>query len=390
MKLCFYVAKYGDCWDKIIGWFTKSKYSHIEIHFSDDWCFSSSPREGGVRFKRIELDHRWEIIDLDIPLEKEIEIKKWCLNQVGKGYNWFSLFTHIVNYLWFFDWKEERNYWYCSELCAYVLDKFEIMEFSSYRIDPGKIYTKMSNVPSSKPIFDNIKVLNQSGELIFTCSSKKSRWYLDKNLAEQVDEKLIRLNFETKGPGNQGDPYFLSEKANACVVCGSDKSINRHHIIPKQYRKYFPLDVKEHNHFDILPICVGCHRLYEIHASQLKKQLVQELDLSEDKELSKLSKKYINFKYHWDKIPQDRKDKLLLSIEDYFGFVNETVLDYLVKYQPPKVNISKLIVEKCDLDSFAMRWRSHFVDTMRPRFLPEFWSLEPLTYKQGCCKVDHS
>ena len=35
---------------------------------------------------------------------------------------------------------------------------------------------------------------------------------------------------------------------------------------------------------------------------------------------------------------------------------------------------AKYIVDKCeDINEFIKMWRNHFLDTMKPQFLPEFW-----------------
>lgn len=54
VQLAFYKAK-GDWVDKVIRWWTSSKYSHCEVVIGDEW-FSSSPRDGGVNAKiRLEF-----------------------------------------------------------------------------------------------------------------------------------------------------------------------------------------------------------------------------------------------------------------------------------------------------------------------------------------------
>ena len=61
----------------------------------------------------------------------------------------------------------------------------------------------------------------------------------------------IRLKFQPKGLGNKDDDYYLAEKLNKCVVCGSDKEYMRHSIVPHAYRKYFDLKYKSRSSHDI-------------------------------------------------------------------------------------------------------------------------------------------
>ena len=57
-------------------------------------------------------------------------------------------------------------------------------------------------------------------------------WYLDRRLAEQIDEHSIKLTFDPKGPGHMNDPniYYLEDRQNHCVVCGSTRNIISHHV----------------------------------------------------------------------------------------------------------------------------------------------------------------
>ena len=51
----------------------------------------------------------------------------------------------------------------------------------------------------------------------------------------------VRLNFEPAGrPSTDYDQYYLLEKSNMCVVCGSKDSILRKNIVPHEYRRNFP------------------------------------------------------------------------------------------------------------------------------------------------------
>lgn len=151
MQLCFFKAKYGNCWDKLISWWTKSPYSHVELKFSDGICFSSSTKESSVRFLYFTLnkDH-WDIIDIpNVSKEKEKEIRDWCQTQVGKGYDWFAIFGYIyakfLNWIPFSSKLDDSNYWYCSEVCIYPLIKFGILNVTDARVAPGCLYTTVKN-----------------------------------------------------------------------------------------------------------------------------------------------------------------------------------------------------------------------------------------------------
>jgi hypothetical protein len=51
----------------------------------------------------------------------------------------------------------------------------------------------------------------------------------------------VRLLFEPSGRAvDEVGPYYTQEKANHCVVCGSNGSYIRKNVVPREYRKHFP------------------------------------------------------------------------------------------------------------------------------------------------------
>ena len=47
----------------------------------------------------------------------------------------------------------------------------------------------------------------------------------------------LKLKFEPAGKPSKERDYYLAEKENICVVCGSDTNCIRKHIVPQEYRK---------------------------------------------------------------------------------------------------------------------------------------------------------
>ena len=78
MQIAFYKAKFGNFTDKIVSAFTFSPYSHCEMVFSDGICASASLRDGGVRFKYINLGHN--TINFAISIKRKILSIKVKLN----------------------------------------------------------------------------------------------------------------------------------------------------------------------------------------------------------------------------------------------------------------------------------------------------------------------
>jgi hypothetical protein len=164
MQLWFYKAENGNWQDKLISWWTKGSYSHVEIVFSDGMAFSSSPRDGGCRFRKIEYSDHWEVISLDNrikwlaaeywskhwqdipddigPLQfaelYEDEIRKWCESQVGKTYDWKAILGWTFGECDF----QDKEKWYCSEIAYYVLNLFGIKE-GYHREHPSEMYAQI-------------------------------------------------------------------------------------------------------------------------------------------------------------------------------------------------------------------------------------------------------
>lgn len=115
MRIAFYKARYGNWQDKTIAIGSLSKYSHCEIVFSDGICASSSSRDGGVRFKQINLNDHWDVFNLDINID-ENAVKYWFSMHEDDTYDWpgaiGSLFKINVS---------SENKKYCSFACATVL-----------------------------------------------------------------------------------------------------------------------------------------------------------------------------------------------------------------------------------------------------------------------------
>ncbi len=152
MKLAFYIYRpkinRPKRWlvSKIVKIFAGNKGSdwqrditHVEIIFKDGMSFSSSGFDNGVRFKKINYEkhlERWKIVEVD-PFEtrgvNELYFKSSLEKYVGLKYDFWGV-------IWFFGFNKRKdrlqnnNKWWCSEICAYVL------EVTNYRISPYELF----------------------------------------------------------------------------------------------------------------------------------------------------------------------------------------------------------------------------------------------------------
>ena len=117
MRAAFYIAQRGKLFDRLISGFDGGRYSHVELLFSDGTCFSSSSRDGGVRFKFIEFDAgKWDFVDLDVPDFMEPWLRDWCADRVGARYDYLGVLHFPL--LWI---RQDRRRWFCSEICVAAL-----------------------------------------------------------------------------------------------------------------------------------------------------------------------------------------------------------------------------------------------------------------------------
>lgn len=98
----------------IKGW-TRGKYSHVEIVFSDGTSASSSFLDGGVRFKYIDFSGgNWDLLKLD--QFDELSARRWFAQHDGQRYDLFGVGRFIVGFV-----GETKKRWFCSEAVAEAL-----------------------------------------------------------------------------------------------------------------------------------------------------------------------------------------------------------------------------------------------------------------------------
>lgn len=86
---------------------TRSRWSHAELVI-DGVCFSSSPRDGGVRSKVIDLSSgRWDVFQV---AADEAQALRWFGEHVGNRYDWAGIWRFVVPFL-----PHARNRWFCFE-----------------------------------------------------------------------------------------------------------------------------------------------------------------------------------------------------------------------------------------------------------------------------------
>jgi hypothetical protein len=210
------------------------------------------------------------------------------------------------------------------------------------------------------------------------------------DLIEDSSCPTIKLKFEPSGRKGVDHPYLTAEKNNRCVCCGSEKQLTKHHIFPSIFRKHCPKEQKWRTHHDIVPLCTSCHTQYEVFSDELKKELSIKYNLPilgkgvrVDKSIHSVRSAGRALFKHWDKIPNDRKEKLLIRLQNFFKKEDITKEDALyasklsvLVYSGDCIPFGKLIVDAVpNLQDFIVIWRKHFIDSMKPKFMPLYWDV---------------
>ncbi|XP_063187397.1 exonuclease 3'-5' domain-containing protein 2 isoform X2 [Chroicocephalus ridibundus] len=250
------------------------------------------------------------------------------------------------------------------------------------------------------PLYDNCFLHAPDGQPLCTCDRKKAQWYLDKGIGELVSTEpfVVKLRFEPSGrPESQVD-YYLTVKENLCVVCGKRESYIRKNIVPHEYRRHFPIQMKDHNSHDVLLLCTSCHAISNYYDNHLKQQLAEEFGapigseegvrLLEDP-LRRQVRSGARALLNADSLPDPRRAELLQSIKDFFNTeaVTPEMLQEAADLETRICNESYvphgLKVVQCfakgglrSLMQLERRWRQHFLDNMQPKHLPEQWSVD--------------
>jgi len=250
-----------------------------------------------------------------------------------------------------------------------------------------------------RPIYGNCKVLAPDGDLMFRCRDKRANWYLDRNLATIIenDPLTIQLTFE---PGGKGpvEKHLKEKRLNICSVCGNTEleQLTRHHLIPYEYRRYFPDELKAHNSIYVIPICDKCHRRYEqYYAVAYKSKIAETYEAPINGKTHPLARIYRHAETHLfalltyrDEMPPKRtrdvknllKQAMVnanMEISEEEMDSNEILENYLDFFKSNRITSwhrhGQIVVSKCkDLDAFGKAWVKHFVKSMKPKHMPSY------------------
>lgn len=127
-------------YNRLVRWWTRSEYSHVEIVFPTGWAASSSFEDRGVRFKVIDFDPaRWDFVDLPAHLEARAFL--WFDDHRGQKYDSLGNLHFIVSPI-----SDDKRKWFCSEAIAAALGIPD-----PWRYDPGTLASTLSALQQPAP-----------------------------------------------------------------------------------------------------------------------------------------------------------------------------------------------------------------------------------------------
>lgn len=248
-------------------------------------------------------------------------------------------------------------------------------------------------------LYDNCQLVSPEGIPLAFIDKKRANWYLRNQLGVVIQEEpnmVIQLNFTPSSIANENDTFYLIPRENKCVVCGTNKDLTKHHVIPQSFRKHFPVSFKSRSSHDVLALCREHHDLYNLSEVVFRKELAERFRVPEsglsptlaDNQLRKLASAARALLNTAHKLPTWREDELLTLIIDHLDrWPEQEDLKKLVQIWPSSrvlqdqgyPTMSAYIVAQLsvnELNDFCKEWRKHFVETMDPKFLPENWSVD--------------
>ncbi|GAB3416604.1 hypothetical protein NX774_12265 [Massilia agilis] len=120
-------------YNRLVRWWCKSAYSHVELIFANGLAASSSYMDGGVRFKAIDFDPvRWDFVELPGYLEEAAWA--WYASHLGQPYDLLGNLHFVVGGI-----GDDKRKWFCSESVAAALGLPD-----PWRYDPATLYSTLT------------------------------------------------------------------------------------------------------------------------------------------------------------------------------------------------------------------------------------------------------
>lgn len=136
MRAAFYKGTHAGLpgvYNRLVRWWCRSTYSHVELVFDDGQAASSSYMDGGVRFKAIDFDRAlWDFVA--VPPALEPGARAWFEQHRGQAYDLLGNLHFVVGGI-----GDDKSKWFCSESVAAALGIEQ-----PWRYDPATLYSALA------------------------------------------------------------------------------------------------------------------------------------------------------------------------------------------------------------------------------------------------------
>jgi hypothetical protein len=146
MKIVFFKGK--DIFSKFVCWWTGGDWSHCEIMFIGqggvEYSFSANTRTGVTlqKSESVYLHYTGCLQEtIGLPFVDQSELTPLIDSELGCGYDWIGIFfTQGIPLQW-----ESSTKWFCSELCAKIVQMIIPLNrrFASY--NPSNLYKELKS-----------------------------------------------------------------------------------------------------------------------------------------------------------------------------------------------------------------------------------------------------
>ncbi len=252
--------------------------------------------------------------------------------------------------------------------------------------------SKSPAIVSDSRAYGNIAVYSPDDVLMFYANKHKMRFYIKNDLAEQISNDKFRLKFTPNGLGysQENNPFgtrdCLVPRENRCVVTGDTDitKLSKHHIVPKFFRKNFPVEHKS-SFQTIVLIDRDLHSEYTVYEQAYYDEIAEIYGVPKYSEFALESVTTRENKIagtllaYGHLMPRD----VQLGLEQEFKHKTgleptsenlKTVFELVIvnkKIKTVENDFGMAIAAKItDYREFEMLWLNHFIEHMRPKFLP--------------------
>jgi len=143
MQVAFYKSTrpgIAGIYNRLVAWWSKSRYSHVELIVSTGRAWSASFEDGGVRSKLIDFDpEKWDLVD--VPVHLEPAAVDWFTAHRGEKYDLRGNLQFVIAAA-----GHSEKRWFCSEAVAAALGIPD-----PWRYDPGTLASALTLLTRPAP-----------------------------------------------------------------------------------------------------------------------------------------------------------------------------------------------------------------------------------------------